>query len=91
MNKARWIYLSVLLVNLFLLALPTSTSLLSLSIESARTLQWAWLVDFIAIIITLAGYFVLRLFYKKHAGYVKNYPYFVMVIALIWTIVIQVK
>ncbi len=92
MNKGRWTYLIIILINLMMMCLPSSTSFFRLVIQDIQKNTWLmWLPDIIAVLSLLAGYFVLKLFYKERSGYIKNYPYLGLVILLAWTALTQIK
>ncbi|MCH4888042.1 hypothetical protein EZV73_10680 [Acidaminobacter sp. JC074] len=92
MSKGRWIYLSVALFNLLMMCMPTSTSLFSLVLQDIESGTWKiWLPDLLAMLSILIGYIGLKVFYKDSSRYIKQYPYLALIIALVWTGLIQVK
>lgn len=92
MKIGHWLYIIVLISQLILMALPGSTTLLRMSLSNYDNLSWHMLlIDFLAIIITITGYVVLKLIYKPMSNYVKIYPYFALSMAILWSIVVQLK
>ncbi len=92
MNKGRWIYLSIILINVVLVLLPTATSLFQMSLGTLEETNWLyWIPDILGVVSVIIGYMVIKLFYKKHASYVKHYPYLALAVAMIWTVAVQIK
>lgn len=92
MNKGRWIYLMVIIVNFILMLLPSGTALFERALSSMNNFDWVTgIPDILALVSVLFGYIGLRLFYKRSSKYIKNYPYVILLVALLWTVAIQVK
>ena len=92
MNKARWIYLIVIIFNIILMMLPSGTLLFERAIGSMNDFDWgSGIPDILALISILLGYIALRFFYKKSSKYIKNYVYIGMMVAILWTAAIQIK
>lgn len=91
-EKGQIIYGVVIILVIVLLLLPSSTSFFNMVIRDIDSFDWTlWLPDLLALFTLALGYVALRLIYKKHSKYRKRYPILLLVIAFLWTVIIQVK
>jgi len=91
--KKGWLIIILLMIfNMILITLENSTQLFGQSFESLSFDHLSlYLVDIMGILSLPIAYITLRLFYKKRARYIKIYPIVMLIVALMWTLAVQVK
>lgn len=93
LNKGTVIYGMITLGLLILLLMPDSTVLFNTAFSQlSGNYSWqSYMPDVLSIVMLIIGYVILRVFYKKHALYIKRYPLYLLAVAIVWTIVSQMK